>query len=1758
MHEVKDGELQDVIEYLGRVQRDASGAAVGVAYQREGAVAALVELRGMLTNEAKFVAEEAVRGSRAMYDRAVFTRLCLWRVPTSHLVPLLLHVDPADHGMTVAMLRVFLCLMVTPTANTNDIQGCHRLVAEIRLLFVAGPVLHKLRRVLVPLFVKRRQGSLLTRVECDVLALFLELVRTLLRLPDLATADGLGASTRVSDRLVTALADAQLLELLLIVFRHNRLIKQNRAEAARVEGGVEIVPRERPPAVTESQRVPGETQYEHAMYGGPQTQASQEEIEREPAATPASPLEAGARDFVAATTQLSRFETQLEIVPAPLAPGEVSLSEDTQRLPTIFDGRPAAASGAPPGGGTPAETQVPTIFSVGAGQQQQQQQQQAVFNRQTASFDTPAETQIPTIFSSNVGAGQQQQQQQQAVFNRQTASSSTPGGCAAADDTPAETQIPTIFSNNVGAGQQQQQQPVFNRQTASSSTPGGRAAADDTPAETQVPTIFSANAGAADPRKGGEPEHSLPAESQQHPPAASNAARVFGEAKQVSFAEAVAPPRRGGEEAGSQKDSPPPTIFRQEEEQQQQHQQQQQQQRPDDGQPVRLADLSKIRPRGVTIAGEEDEAFDGGDGSPAVKKRRLHGGDADDSHNDNDTADGESGAAGDEGSSETSEAGGEESEEGGLPPSEEEESVASEESDDRRLAPVRQDRRTETDADVTAWTTSLLLIIVELLRSHDLSQLALAGSPQAATAVARSAGAGVKRANPLLSSALQQSLQQESLRRAAQQPGQRVDMGRQGFFVRSNKIIRAETLVRGGFKEAAPRVTRKRAGVPAAPPTASVDAQTRLSAFLQSFLENEGVSEVIAELQEPLLHGLSDVGSLKAKGPDDDDDEDMRLPESEPGGLRAIIARERSRVNSRGAVVETASQYMTFAAIVLAFRRHQAALQKTHISLHNVTLLLKAELLSAAFSMISLTNQMSGDAAFRRARKQQQHDDEEHGPPDVLNDPKRLLGFQMACVRYVKEAIVVLSSLLRTHRPKPGATEVSPAYTASKALAASVLHDHARIQLLVKLMKECEVHKHPAWYRSDLLQAVHVVLLCLEDAARDGTVFLQRKKKKKLRRKGGKRPKRDDDDEVLSGLGLDDDEEAAGVASERSASVRSEWTDEDREPQEPAAAKAERRASREKVREARRVQRHAVDWVVNRHGPDADGARGVACLLVLSKERELQGNAILREDPGVGLSMLLFSKGSHPCDDEARDDTGPSQAASAALGTFGTFGGTGGDSDANEPNMLADAASETSEDTRVSVVSDHAYSVTSIALEFVQPKVVQTYIDALKTWQDNSDETNACIVAFLSKVAFELNLAPCVLSVEALQVYEKVLRTLNISSNHTTLRHAMAKHAPLASTLLKLVRRWFALQRLNPSWCVYSLTWLNRYEAEAIIENVPISLERSTKRVQSKRQEAIGPAGLDDDPAAFAAVEAEVFVAQAGADVFNEGELGHEAVQRAEQWKARQWTEEDVDNLTKAWQPYIDAFGDGFVAEIKKAVFKDKTCSAKLLLQRATNSGLVVPPTVRALPAPPAKWSNALDDLLRKHLPEYYRAAPPDDEKPLVIEACLARLRTDHFPQFAEEQVLKRAKLLKIPEATALASSRLRAIRTFKAEQKRGGMPVPPKAAKKRKQRQAAPPSSDEAPVHDSPSDGFSFDDGEDEAADESAAEDGGRLTKRRKIGKEKTSKDKKEKKGKKDKKEKEGKKEKKEKKHKKEKEGKKEKKEKKSKRGLTIVDEDD
>ena len=777
-----------------------------------------------------------------------------------------------------------------------------------------------------------------------------------------------------------------------------------------------------------------------------------------------------------------------------------------------------------------------------------------------------------------------------------------------------------------------------------------------------------------------------------------------------------------------------------------------------------------------------------------------------------------------------------------------------------QLEKIQKSGPAEVEDDIEYWNQLVIEIINYLYRRQDMSMLTSASRETVNQTCSHT-----------LSQALTDSLNSEKRTRAMQHPKLNGTLGKQGFFTRNNKIVRAEVLTRGGIVDARERVTRNRLHREEDTSKYTIRVQGILGRFLSGFLDAAGM---------------------------------VLIQHSIPKVLNKIHRQDDFENSYSDEQIDFSIKFYSFTRILLSYCRATAVATNSLIDLSEVSSLLQEEVFFRAFdlslSMIQQEVPSTGEGSVPTR--------------DVINQKKQS---HHVCISFLKECFVILSSLLETYKPKKPSDVPDARFTATKALAASVLHRRDNIQMIIRFLKEHEVFKYPYSYRNDLIQLSHVVLVSLGFISRGGKIYVQkksRKKKKKTKRKSNNK-EQPADDESMPSIHSDVDH------SEASSSVYSEWTVEE-EIGVYNEQKSNRQASRAFHAEWNRANRYEIHSV-----RDTD---------VFTE------NLLLKEKPG--LAMLYQAAPIKYNDSPSQEsDTSENPSNSIDLLYYSTLnvgeicpkhvlkdikkatrGEDNDDSDASNPanRFLEQDAQSTddSSDSIATVYEDREIDLKGILYEFVQPRVLQTYIDCLKEWKINSEETNGCICHFLMRVAFELKLSPCVLSVECLAVYEEILQSIQVMSADESLRHLVhKKYQLLKETCEKLVRKWIFLFKKHDYWGVLSLGWVTRYEADIIQDGSLFSEEVQRVQQPEEGEQSFHFDNLSGDE-------------MLGEAAHFDTDVDPEIRARAAAWRAKRWGPEDDIRLKQVWEQFLENHGDGFVGDIKSKVFKEKVCPPPVVI----------------------------------------------------------------------------------------------------------------------------------------------------------------------------------------------------------------------------------
>ena len=289
---VSDSTLLSIIRYVGIPVRDSSGAITGVDYNRKDSYIALHELGKLLQEEESRIRSYEKEESRIEEPRSVFVRVSSWRIPTKILIPLFLFLDLSETTLLGRIIYIFIALLIPPPKHTASMALNHKLISETRMLFSSFGIQNKLRQLLVHIL-KNRNSRRLNGDEVRVLTGFLELVVSLIRLPDgrLPT----GAPSRTTDEIVSTMSEVRILELLPQIIQQNDFYLNGSADTH--------------PSFTQSQRLP---------------------LPSETIPVPVSNEPNLVNDSVG-YTQLNPQDTQLEILPETLI-SQIEDVDEVQKL----------------------------------------------------------------------------------------------------------------------------------------------------------------------------------------------------------------------------------------------------------------------------------------------------------------------------------------------------------------------------------------------------------------------------------------------------------------------------------------------------------------------------------------------------------------------------------------------------------------------------------------------------------------------------------------------------------------------------------------------------------------------------------------------------------------------------------------------------------------------------------------------------------------------------------------------------------------------------------------------------------------------------------------------------------------------------------------------------------------------------------------------------------------------------------------------------------------------------------------------------------------------------------------------------------------------------------------------------------------------------------------------------------------------------------------------------------------------------------
>ena len=764
------------------------------------------------------------------------------------------------------------------------------------------------------------------------------------------------------------------------------------------------------------------------------------------------------------------------------------------------------------------------------------------------------------------------------------------------------------------------------------------------------------------------------------------------------------------------------------------------------------------------------------------------------------------------------------------------------------------------------------------------------------------------------------------------------NFGRQGFFVRNNTIIRAEALNKGGIEEPAQRVTKKQLHATDQEATTHRRSQRTRHLLFENFAflcsdpavcfePTERRNTHNAPLAFPTGFGAahSILDEIIQHYKERLFEEDGQMAEEERAFLtnqkgNAVDEEDEEVVENKVRNMEDGNlrvtRFLRFSCKCLNFVRGVSVRQNINgvasplnLSIGGISKVLSEKILGRAFDLSVYYYQLeTGHAQCKTILKTLK------GATQRTEFRK----FQNTCVEFLKEAFTFASSLLETYKPKEGqdATQGQPTYLAARSLCLAVLHDQSRIRSLFNFVKTQEVSKNTSKYRSDLLQLVHVIMQCLAHVERDGKIYLTKKRYRKATRGTRKRRRVGS----ASGSGVEESDTEMGVSSASGGEEQERAADEamivDSENDSDASSDSmvdnqndDPTAYPEALKEALRF-------------PEVATQHPHLCALI---EEEEEG--FVESHPGLALlgvaSVLQASQRS------ANDAL--SSAQDRLLGCLydGNLQSTQKIQKSQKtkktvriaPIIHDDEASE-SADSYESVLEDRETRLNVLWEELLHPRAIQTYADTLKEWQDNSDETNACLAFFLQKVAVDMRCPQCVLTVELLTVYESILQTVALLRRSSL--PVRTSFDLLSNVATLLVRKWFAIQRHNKYWVAMSLVQCTRFEANLVAEGDEALVLLQDLGSARQRTTPFGER-LDDVPPEDGPNDLNEMHLSDGEDAPLEGGVITARTEKnTAKLQRRQWTAADDRTLCDAWQVYIATHKDGFIGCMKQKLFKDK------------------------------------------------------------------------------------------------------------------------------------------------------------------------------------------------------------------------------------------
>ncbi|KRZ17996.1 Protein timeless -like protein [Trichinella zimbabwensis] len=213
--------------------------------------------------------------------------------------------------------------------------------------------------------------------------------------------------------------------------------------------------------------------------------------------------------------------------------------------------------------------------------------------------------------------------------------------------------------------------------------------------------------------------------------------------------------------------------------------------------------------------------------------------------------------------------------------------------------------------------------------------------------------------------------------------------------------------------------------------------------------------------------------------------------------------------------------------------------------------------------------------------------------------------------------------------------------------------------------------------------------------------------------------------------------------------------------------------------------------------------------------------ALLAEDIEEALALLRASRELWPTEQEFGTAETEIEVLKSALysaelvipdddqNDVAVVGVEDNDADSVEDEELCENDEEDEENGITEVIREVHFQITDFIQRLANPIFLHWYVWLLKDFRKNSNSVNSCIVSMLSRVAFDLNVAPLLYQASLFRIFQQVdeLNKANIN---------VERNRQLTTFAKRLLKQFFQDAEVNPNIYVEILFWKHFKESYEI------------------------------------------------------------------------------------------------------------------------------------------------------------------------------------------------------------------------------------------------------------------------------------------------------------------------------------------------------